>query len=50
MGGAIMSNNSYTQKSMEAMQLAQRIAHKLVLDEVKRKVHMMTGGRPLNRY
>jgi glycine hydroxymethyltransferase len=31
-------------------QLAQRIAHKLVLDEVKRKVHMMTGGRPLNRY
>ena len=24
--------------------------HQSVLDEVKRKVHMMTGGRPLNRY
>ena len=31
-------------------QLAQRIAHKMILDEVKRKVHMMTAGRPLNRY
>lgn len=24
--------------------------HKAVLDDVKRKVHMMTSGRPLNRY
>ena len=31
-------------------QTAERIAHKLVLDEVRRKVHMMTAGRPLNRY
>jgi len=31
-------------------QTAERIAHKLVLDEVKKKVHMMTAGRPLNRY
>ena len=25
-------------------------AHNLVLEEVRRKVHMMTAGRPLNRY
>ncbi len=31
-------------------QLASLEAHNAVLDEVKRKVHMMTGGRPLNRY
>ena len=31
-------------------QTAERIAHKLILDEVRRKVHMMTAGRPLNRY
>ena len=37
-------------KEPTEQQLAQRIAHKLVLDEVKRKVHMMTAGRPLNRY
>ncbi len=37
-------------KEPTEQQLAQRIAHKLILDEVKRKVHMMTGGRPLNRY
>ena len=32
------------------LQTGERIAHKLLLDEVKRKVHMMTSGRPLNRY
>lgn len=31
-------------------QLASLEAHEAVLEEVKRKVHMMTGGRPLNRY
>ena len=31
-------------------QTAERIAHSLVLDEVRRKVHMMTSGRPLNKY
>ncbi len=31
-------------------QTVERIAHKLVLDEVRRKVHMLTSGRPLNRY
>ena len=25
-------------------------AHKVVIEEIKRKVHMMTSGRPLNRY
>jgi glycine hydroxymethyltransferase len=25
-------------------------AHKAVIEEIKRKVHMMTSGRPLNRY
>jgi len=31
-------------------QKAQIAAHQEVLEEVKRKVHMMTAGRPLNRY
>ncbi len=31
-------------------QKAQCAAHQTVLEEVKRKVHMMTAGRPLNRY
>ena len=39
-----------TAKEPTEAQLAERIAHKLILDEVKRKVHMMTSGRPLNRY
>jgi glycine hydroxymethyltransferase len=39
-----------TAKEPTESQTAERIAHKLVLDEVKRKVHMMTSGRPLNRY
>ena len=37
-------------KEPTEQQTAERIAHKLVLDEVRRKVHMMTSGRPLNRY
>jgi glycine hydroxymethyltransferase len=37
-------------KEPDEKQTAERIAHKLILDEVKRKVHMMTSGRPLNRY
>ena len=39
-----------TAKEPTEQQLAERIAHKLVLDEVSKKVHMMTAGRPLNRY
>jgi len=39
-----------TAKEPTEPQVAERIAHKLVLDEVRRKVHMMTSGRPLNRY
>ena len=31
-------------------QLASLEDHNAVLEEVKRKVHMMTSGRPLNRY
>ncbi|MCQ2134523.1 MAG: serine hydroxymethyltransferase [Bacteroidales bacterium] len=31
-------------------QLAELDAHKAVLDSVRKKVHMMTSGRPLNRY
>ena len=37
-------------KEPTEQQLAERIAHKLVLDEVRRKVNFMTGGMPLNRY
>ena len=37
-------------KEPTAEQKAQCAAHQAVLDEVKRKVHMMTAGRPLNRY
>ncbi len=32
------------------MQKASLEEHSVVLEEVKRKVHMMTAGRPLNRY
>ncbi|MBR1406576.1 MAG: serine hydroxymethyltransferase [Bacteroidales bacterium] len=39
-----------TAKEPTAEQLAEREAHKAVVDEVVRKVHMMTSGRPLNRY
>ena len=39
-----------TAKEPTEAQTGERIAHKLVLDEVRRKVHMMTSGRPLNRY
>ena len=39
-----------TAKEPDERQMAQRIEHKLVLDEVRRKVNMLTAGRPLNRY
>ena len=42
--------DAITAKEPTEQQVAERIAHKLVLDEVRRKVHMMTSGRPLNRY
>ena len=37
-------------KEPTEQQLAQRISHKLVLDEVRRKVNMMTADMPLNKY
>ena len=37
-------------KEPTEQQLAQRISHKLILDEVRRKVNMMTADMPLNRY
>ena len=39
-----------TAKEPDAAQLAELQAHKAVVDDVLRKVHMMTSGRPLNRY
>ena len=40
-----------TSKTELTVQQQEQLAeHKAVLDEVKRKVHMMTSGRPLNRY
>ena len=39
-----------TAKEPTEEQLAERAAHGKVLDDVIRKVHMMTAGRPLNRY
>ena len=42
--------DAITAKEPTEAQTAERIAHKLVLDEVRRKVQAMTSGRPLNRY
>ena len=39
-----------TAKEPTEEQLAERAAHTKVLEDVVRKVHMMTAGRPLNRY
>jgi glycine hydroxymethyltransferase len=39
-----------TAKEPTEEQLAERAAHAKVLEDVVRKVHMMTAGRPLNRY
>lgn len=39
-----------TSKEPTEAQLAERKAHRAVIEEVVRKVHMMTSGRPLNRY
>ena len=39
-----------TAKEPTQAQKAELEAHRQVLEEVKRKVHMMTSGRPLNRY
>ena len=39
-----------TAKEPTAEQLNERKAHSAVLEDVVRKVHMMTAGRPLNRY
>jgi len=39
-----------TAKEPTEEQLAERTAHTKVLEDVVRKVHMMTSGRPLNRY
>ncbi len=39
-----------TAKEPTEQQIAERIAHKLVLDEVRKRVHGITAGKPLNRY
>ncbi len=39
-----------TAKEPTPEQLGELDAHKAVVEEVARKVHMMTSGRPLNRY
>lgn len=39
-----------TAKEPDEAQLTEREAHKAVIEEVRKKVHMMTSGRPLNRY
>ena len=39
-----------TAKEPTEDQLAERAAHTKVIEDVVRKVHMMTAGRPLNRY
>ena len=50
LGSAAAHVDALTAKEPTEEQLAERQAHKAVLDEVVRKVHMMTSGRPLNRY
>ena len=37
-------------EELDEAQKASLAAHTAVLEEVRRKVHMMTSGRPLNRY
>ena len=39
-----------TAKEPTEAQKAELAEHKAVIDEVRKKVHMMTSGRPLNRY
>jgi len=42
--------DAITAKEPSEAQKAELKAHNQVLEEVRRKVHMMTAGRPLNRY
>ena len=42
--------DAITAKEPSEAQKAELKAHSQVLEEVRRKVHMMTAGRPLNRY
>lgn len=42
--------DAITAKEPTEAQLASLEEHKAVLDSVRKKVHMMTSGRPLNRY
>ena len=42
--------DALTAKEPTEAQMAELEAHGQVLEEVRRKVHMMTSGRPLNRY
>jgi len=39
-----------TAKEPDEAQLAEREAHEAVINDVRKKVHMMTSGRPLNKY
>jgi hypothetical protein len=47
---ACAHSEALTAKEPTQEQLAQCREHEAVLDKVRRKVHMMTAGRPLNRY
>ncbi len=47
---ACAHSEALTAKEPTPEQLAQCREHEAVLDKVRRKVHMMTAGRPLNRY
>ncbi len=42
---AVTAKGELTESQKESLE-----EHNAVLEEVKRKVHMMTGGRPLNKY
>ena len=43
-------NAALTAKEPTEADMAARAAHDAVLEDVRKKVHMMTSGRPLNRY
>ncbi|MBP5636403.1 MAG: serine hydroxymethyltransferase [Bacteroidales bacterium] len=47
---ACANSEALTAKEPTQEQLAQCREHEAVIDKVRRKVHMMTAGRPLNRY
>ncbi|MBO7071872.1 MAG: serine hydroxymethyltransferase, partial [Bacteroidales bacterium] len=50
LSSASAHNEALTAKEPTEQQLAECREHNAVLDKVLKKVHMMTAGRPLNRY